>query len=184
MRRGMVVIGAAAAMATAASGCSDGDAPARTLSATTDGVAYAAETPDAAVDEIPQFAGVVAGASGSRAGYHAYPVGSDPLHPAFLVRVDDGSTCLVVEGDDGVGTACRAPGAPIEHGVIGVGETRADGTYVSTLLVPDGVTAVRAAGRTVRPRRNLVRFTLPAGRRMVTVTTADDDFLLDDGVGR
>lgn len=91
---------------------------------------------------------------------------------------------ISAKGDDGVGTACRAAGQAIAHGVIGVGETRADGTHVSTLLVPDDVMSVTAAGRVAPARRNLVRFTLPAGTTAVRVASDSGGYVLDCDVTR
>lgn len=108
------------------------------------------------------------------AGAVSYRVGAGARYPAYLVRTTTGALCLYARGDDGVGGACSDGGGP-DHGVVALGEVRADGGYVLSLVVPDDVAEVGVRGRAVKPVRNLVRVELPYGTTEVVFVSVNGD---------
>lgn len=140
---------------------------------------YAAESPESAMSRIPLLHADTIGPPGHAHTYRAYPVGADPQFPAYLIRVADGSTCLTVQGSDGVGAACRRWDPRRGNGTIELGEFRADGSYLLTMLVPDGVTTVTAGRQVARCERNLVRLILAPGAHRLLVASQRGDFTVD-----
>lgn len=110
-------------------------------------------------------------------GSTSYRVGRSQKYPAYLVRTADGALCLYARGDDGIGGSCTRGGSP-DHGVVALGEVRADGGYVLSIAVPDDVTAVTVKGRAHVPEDNLVSLNLPYEPASIEMASSRGDFAL------
>lgn len=88
-----------------------------------------------------------------------------------------GGLCLYAEGDDGIAGACSARGEP-DHGVVGLGEVRADGRYVLSLVGPDDVEALTVRDRVLKPTKKLVSVELPSGTTVVALGSTNGNCLL------